>query len=104
MPHAGNDKNLTWHGGTVTRAERERLLGQRGCVVWITGLSASGKSTVARELEAMLCSRGRAAFVLDGDNVRHGLNANLGFSPADRAEETSAGSARSRRSSRMRGS
>jgi adenylylsulfate kinase len=79
-------RNLRRHDGTVTRADRERLLGQRGTVVWLTGLSGSGKSTLARALEQRLARAGRLAVVLDGDNVRHGLCADLGFSAADRAE------------------
>jgi adenylylsulfate kinase len=78
--------NITWHGGTVARGDREQLLGQRGVTVWLTGLSAAGKSTIAVILERMLIERGRLAYRLDGDNVRHGLNKNLGFSEADRAE------------------
>jgi adenylylsulfate kinase len=78
--------NITWHGGTVSRADRERLLGQRGVTVWLTGLSAAGKSTIAVILERMLLERGRHAYRLDGDNVRHGLNKNLGFSAGDRTE------------------
>jgi adenylylsulfate kinase len=78
--------NITWHGGMVARADREQLLGQRGVTVWLTGLSAAGKSTIAVILERMLVERGRLAYRLDGDNVRHGLNKNLGFSEADRAE------------------
>ncbi len=78
--------NLTWHKSLVTREDRERLLPQKGCVVWLTGLSGSGKSTIARALEKRLLESGHLAYVLDGDNVRHGLNANLGFSPEDRAE------------------
>ncbi|MCP5060264.1 MAG: adenylyl-sulfate kinase [bacterium] len=78
--------NITWHGGSVTRADREKVLGQRGATIWLTGLSASGKSTVAVAAEAELLKRGRLAYVLDGDNVRHGLNSNLGFSPEDRTE------------------
>ncbi len=78
--------NITWHGPLVTRPERERLLGRRGCTVWLTGLSASGKSTIACRLEQLLLERGAAAYVLDGDNIRHGLNRNLGFSPEDRSE------------------
>ena len=78
--------NITWHAGHVTRADRERLLGQRGATVWLTGLSGSGKSTIAVAAERELVHRGRLAYVLDGDNVRHGLNKNLGFSPADRSE------------------
>ncbi len=78
--------NITVHQGQVTREDRERLLGQRGCVIWLTGLSGSGKSTIARALEARLIRDGRLAYVLDGDNVRHGLNADLSFSPAERTE------------------
>jgi adenylylsulfate kinase len=78
--------NITWHAGNVTRAERERLLGQRGATVWLTGLSGSGKSTIAVAVEQVLIQRGRVAYVLDGDNIRHGLNKNLGFSPEDRTE------------------
>ena len=78
--------NLTWHEGTVRTRDREAVLGQRGCVVWLTGLSGSGKSTVARAVEQRLVEAGHAAYVLDGDNVRHALNADLGFTPADRAE------------------
>jgi adenylylsulfate kinase len=78
--------NVTWHHGQVTRAEREKLLGQRGVTIWLTGLSGSGKSTIAVAAERALVSRGRLAYVLDGDNIRHGLNKNLGFGPADRTE------------------
>jgi len=78
--------NITWHGGEVSAADRSALLDQRGCVVWLTGLSGSGKSTIARSLESQLVGRGHLAYVLDGDNVRHGLNSDLGFSPADREE------------------
>ena len=78
--------NLTWHEGQVGRGEREALLGQAGAAVWLTGLSGSGKSTLAVAAEAELLRRGRLAYVLDGDNIRHGLNSNLGFSPEDRSE------------------
>lgn len=78
--------NLHWHAGLVTPEDRRRLLGQTGCVVWFTGLSGSGKSTVAHAVERALVDAGRVAYVLDGDNVRHGLNANLGFSAEDRVE------------------
>ena len=78
--------NITWHGGAVSRTDREKLLGQRGVTVWLTGLSAAGKSTIAVILERMLLERGRLAYRLDGDNVRHGLNKNLGFSAEDRTE------------------
>ncbi len=79
-------RNITWHASHVTRNERERLLGQKGATVWLTGLSGSGKSTIAVGAERELVRRGRLAYVLDGDNIRHGLNKNLGFSPADRTE------------------
>jgi len=78
--------NITWHVGDVTREQRESLLGQRGVTIWLTGLSGSGKSTVAVAAEKKLVEMGKAAYVLDGDNVRHGLNSNLGFSPDDRTE------------------
>lgn len=78
--------NITWHEGHVTGAERATLLKQQGCTLWFTGLSASGKSTFAYTLEHALVQRGRLAYVLDGDNIRHGLNKNLGFSAADREE------------------
>ena len=78
--------NLTWHEGNVTRAERAANLGQKGCTLWMTGLSASGKSTIAVALEQVLLQRGYHAYRLDGDNIRMGLNKNLGFSADDRAE------------------
>ena len=78
--------NITWHEGSVTREERQRLLNQKGVTVWMTGLSASGKSTIACILEQMLLHQRKHAYRLDGDNVRHGLNKNLGFSAEDRAE------------------
>jgi adenylylsulfate kinase len=78
--------NITWHEGHVGRPERERLLGQKGATLWFTGLSGSGKSTIAFTLEHVLIQQGRLAYVLDGDNIRHGLNKNLGFSAADREE------------------
>jgi len=78
--------NITWHGGQVSSEDRGDLLGQRGCVVWLTGLSGSGKSTIACSLESRLVGSGHLAYVLDGDNVRHGLNSDLGFSQADREE------------------
>lgn len=79
-------KNIFWHHGKLDAQTREEKLKQKGAVVWLTGLSASGKSTVAREVELDLVSNGINAYVLDGDNIRHGLNNNLGFSPADRTE------------------
>ncbi len=78
--------NITWHEGHVGREEREGLLKQKGALIWMTGLSGSGKSTVAYTLEHALMQQGRLAYVLDGDNIRHGLNKNLGFSPEDRTE------------------
>jgi bifunctional enzyme CysN/CysC len=78
--------NLTWHLVNVDRQAREQLLGQRPCCIWLTGLSGSGKSTIANALESHLHAQGRLTYLLDGDNVRHGLNADLGFDEADRAE------------------
>jgi adenylylsulfate kinase len=78
--------NITWHEGSVTRTEREGLLNQKGVTIWMTGLSASGKSTIACILEQMLLHQRKHAYRLDGDNIRHGLNKNLGFSAEDRAE------------------
>lgn len=77
---------VVWHGGHVTSAERQSLLGQRPLTIWLTGLSAAGKSTLAFALERELMADGHACYVLDGDNVRHGLNRNLGFSHEDRTE------------------
>jgi adenylylsulfate kinase len=78
--------NITWHEGHATREERSRLLKQQGATIWFTGLSGSGKSTIAFTLEHALVQRGHLAYVLDGDNIRHGLNKNLAFSAADREE------------------
>ncbi|RME38545.1 MAG: adenylyl-sulfate kinase [Planctomycetota bacterium] len=78
--------NITWHEGHVSRQERENMLGQKGTLIWFTGLSGSGKSTIAFTLEHALMQRGHLCYVLDGDNVRHGLNKNLGFSAEDRQE------------------
>ena len=78
--------NITWHQGEVLRSDRERILGQRGVTVWLTGLSGSGKSTIAIALEEVLVARKVSAYVLDGDNIRQGLNSNVGFSPEDRTE------------------
>ena len=78
--------NITYHAGNVTAEERRALTKNRPCVVWLTGLSACGKSTIAVALEQVLIQRGHLAYVLDGDNIRHGLNKNLGFSPEDRTE------------------
>ncbi len=78
--------NVHWHEGEVTRADRERILNQKGATLWFTGLSGSGKSTVAVALEKYLNEQGHLAFRLDGDNVRLGINKNLGFSAEDRKE------------------
>lgn len=78
--------NITWHEATVTAEDREKLLNQKGCVIWFTGLSGSGKSTLANAVEHVLHQQQHHTYVLDGDNVRHGLNKNLGFSPEDREE------------------
>jgi bifunctional enzyme CysN/CysC len=78
--------NVVWQRTETTRAGRWAALGHAGATLWITGLPASGKSTLASALEAHLLAGGRAAYVLDGDNLRHGLNGDLGFSPQDRAE------------------
>jgi len=78
--------NIVWHQGAVNRDDREKLNGHKGATVWLTGLSGSGKSTIAVDLEKRLCERGVRTYILDGDNIRHGLNKNLGFSPEDRTE------------------
>ncbi len=78
--------NITWHKPLVTRAEREKRNRHKGAVLWFTGLPSSGKSTLAHEVERLLFDRGCNTYVLDGDNIRHGLNKNLGFSPEDRKE------------------
>lgn len=78
--------NIVWHGGNVSKVDREDLLRQKGVVIWLTGLSGSGKSTLACEIEKKLVARGHLSYVLDGDNIRFGLNKNLGFSPQDREE------------------
>jgi len=79
-------KNIVWHHGVVTKDDRESITGHKACTIWMTGLPASGKSTLAVALEKALWERGVHAFVLDGDNIRHGLNKDLGFSPEDRNE------------------
>ncbi|KAL9232998.1 hypothetical protein vseg_008045 [Gypsophila vaccaria] len=86
MSTVGNSTNIFWHECPVGRADRQKLLNQKGCLVWITGLSGSGKSTLACSLDRELYSRGKLSYILDGDNLRHGLNKNLGFSADDRAE------------------
>jgi adenylylsulfate kinase len=79
-------ENLTWYIGEVDREARAAAHGHRGAVLWFTGLSGSGKSTIGHRVERMLIERGAFAYVLDGDNVRHGLNSDLGFAPEDRVE------------------
>ena len=78
--------DITWHEGDVSRAERAALVGGGGATLWFTGLSGSGKSTVATAVERQLVATGRAAYRLDGDNLRSGINADLGFSREDRLE------------------
>jgi adenylylsulfate kinase len=78
--------NVVWHDHAVEREKREQLLKQKGVVLWFTGLSGSGKSTVANEVAHKLHEREKLAYILDGDNIRHGLNKDLGFSPEDRKE------------------
>ena len=80
------EKNIIWSNSLIRKDQREILLKQRGCVIWFTGYSGSGKSTIARALEQRLVNAGRFAYVLDGDNIRHGLNVDLGFCPEDRKE------------------
>ncbi len=79
-------QNIEWHLGQVTQGDREAVLEQRGCVIWLTGLSGSGKSTIACALEKKLIQQKSLCYVLDGDNIRHGLNKDLGFSAEDRIE------------------
>jgi adenylylsulfate kinase len=81
-----SEKNIVWQQSTINRNDRERLNGHRAAVIWFTGLSGAGKSTLAHALEAALHRQGHRTLVLDGDNVRHGLCSDLGFSPADRHE------------------
>lgn len=83
---AAHDENVIWHAHAVTRAQRETLHGHQGVVLWFTGLSGSGKSTVAGALETALYQQGVSTYLLDGDNVRHGLCRDLGFSDDDRKE------------------
>jgi adenylylsulfate kinase len=78
--------NIKWHVGDITLTDRERLLGQQGVCLWFTGLSGSGKSTVAAAVEKALYEKGCPSYILDGDNIRHGLNGDLSFSADDRKE------------------
>ena len=78
--------NIHWHEGQIKKEDRERLNDHKGVCLWFTGLSGSGKSTIALEAESLLFERGARTYVLDGDNIRHGLNKDLGFSPEERTE------------------
>ncbi|NNV04512.1 adenylyl-sulfate kinase [Brevibacillus sp. MCWH] len=78
--------HVVWHPTTVTKADRQRQNGHKSCILWFTGLSGAGKSTLANAVDQQLHERGLKSYVLDGDNIRHGLNRGLGFSPADRKE------------------
>mgnify|MGYP006349103609 FL=1 len=80
------DENIVWHNQSITKEKRLILLNQKPCILWFTGLSGSGKSTIANAVELELFKRGRKTYLLDGDNVRHGLNKDLGFSEQDRIE------------------
>ncbi|RYM06096.1 adenylyl-sulfate kinase [Sporolactobacillus sp. THM7-7] len=82
----GKATNITWHEGKVTKEERQKLKGHKSAVLWFTGLSGAGKSTLSVAVEQALYNRGIHTYILDGDNVRHGLNNNLGFSHEDRKE------------------
>ncbi|KAG0485410.1 hypothetical protein HPP92_009489 [Vanilla planifolia] len=86
LSSVGKSTNIVWHECSVGKLERQKLLKQKGCVVWITGLSGSGKSTLACTLSQELHALGYLSYVLDGDNIRHGLNRDLGFKVEDRAE------------------
>ena len=81
-----NDTNIVWHSHKITKAQRSALKKQRPCILWFTGLSGSGKSTIANAVEGKLYEMGRHTYLLDGDNIRHGLNKELGFSDEDRVE------------------
>jgi adenylylsulfate kinase len=85
-PAPADPTALYWHHGAVSREDREALLGQKGATIWLTGLSGAGKSTIAVALELALHKAGKLCYRLDGDNVRLGINSNLGFSPEDRQE------------------
>ncbi|RXJ85287.1 adenylyl-sulfate kinase [Arcobacter sp. CECT 8985] len=81
-----NDENIVWHSQNITKEKRIMLFHQKPCILWFTGLSGSGKSTIANAVEVELYKRGQKTYLLDGDNVRHGLNKDLGFSEIDRVE------------------
>ncbi|WP_027339429.1 adenylyl-sulfate kinase [Halonatronum saccharophilum] len=86
MSNSNDEKNITWHSGKVGYTDRCQQLDQKGIVIWFTGLSGAGKSTIAVELEKELLKLGKVSYRLDGDNMRHGLNSDLGFSAEDRNE------------------
>ncbi|RHN63043.1 putative adenylyl-sulfate kinase [Medicago truncatula] len=86
MSNIGNSTNILWHDCPVQKCDRQQLLQQKGCVIWLTGLSGSGKSTLACALSQSLHSRGKLTYILDGDNIRHGLNRDLSFRAEDRSE------------------
>jgi len=79
-------KNIVWHPHKITKQDRSKLTNQKPCILWFTGLSGSGKSTIANAVEEKLYKRGNFTYLLDGDNIRHGLNSDLGFSENDRVE------------------
>ncbi|KAJ9159410.1 hypothetical protein P3X46_024918 [Hevea brasiliensis] len=86
LSRIGNSTNIKWHECLIDKIDRQNLLNQKGCVIWITGLSGSGKSTVACHLSKILTQMGKLTYILDGDNLRHGLNSDLSFKAEDRAE------------------
>ena len=81
-----SNKNIVWHDHYVTKEERSQIKDQKPCILWFTGLSGSGKSTIANAVESRLVELKKHTYLLDGDNIRKGLNADLGFAPEDRAE------------------
>ncbi|NP_001341562.1 adenylyl-sulfate kinase 3-like isoform X2 [Glycine soja] len=86
MSNVGNSTNIMWHDCPIQKQDRQQLLQQQGCVIWLTGLSGSGKSTIACALSQSLHSKGKLSYILDGDNIRHGLNQDLSFRAEDRSE------------------
>ncbi len=86
MKKLGQNQNIVWHDTTIKKEERQKRNGHKSCILWFTGLSGAGKSTLANALEQQLFRQGKASYILDGDNVRHGLNKGLGFSDEDRKE------------------
>ncbi|WP_047152362.1 adenylyl-sulfate kinase [Aneurinibacillus tyrosinisolvens] len=83
---ASHNANIVWHAASVRKEDRQKLNGHKGAVIWFTGLSGSGKSTIANAVEQRMHERGLRTYLLDGDNIRHGINRDLGFSPEDRKE------------------